>query len=213
MKYNDNFTDTVKGKNFSGNNTGKRNKSDFYQTPYSLTKLLVEKVFDDYVFKTDRILEPACGELAIVDVLKKYGYLNLFYFDKYPKRYFIKQKDFLELEGSYDVIITNPPFSLAKEFILKAKELKPYCFIMLLPLSYLHGKERYDLIYNNKDNFRLHYVYVFTRYPMLKDTVESDGTFETEVYAWFLWENGYNDNPIIDWLDNNNYVKRKRDKK
>ena len=33
----------MKGKNFSMNNTGKRKKSDFYETPYSLTRLLLEK--------------------------------------------------------------------------------------------------------------------------------------------------------------------------
>lgn len=32
----------IKGKNFSCNNTGKRKKSDFYETPYILTKKLIE---------------------------------------------------------------------------------------------------------------------------------------------------------------------------
>lgn len=34
----------MKGKNFSTNNSsGKRKKSDFYETPYSLTRLLLKK--------------------------------------------------------------------------------------------------------------------------------------------------------------------------
>lgn len=52
------------GKNFSCNNTGKRNKSDFYQTPYCLTDLLLTK--EQLV---GNVLEPACGYNAIVDRL------------------------------------------------------------------------------------------------------------------------------------------------
>lgn len=60
----------MKGKNFSTNNSsGKRKKSDFYETPYSLTRLLLEKEKLE-----GTVLEPACGELAIVKVLKENGY-------------------------------------------------------------------------------------------------------------------------------------------
>lgn len=33
----------TKGKNFSCNNTGKRKKSDFYETPYSITRQFLER--------------------------------------------------------------------------------------------------------------------------------------------------------------------------
>lgn len=55
------------GKNFSCNNSsGKRHASDFYQTPYSITDLLLER---EALVGT--VLEPACGELAIVSRLPK----------------------------------------------------------------------------------------------------------------------------------------------
>lgn len=47
----------MKGKNFSTNNTGKRKKSDFYETPYSLTWLLLE-----HEKLEGTILEPAMAE-------------------------------------------------------------------------------------------------------------------------------------------------------
>lgn len=61
-----------KGKNFSCNNLGQRKKSDFYETPYSLTRLLLEK--ED--FHGGNIIDPACGEGAILEVLRKNGYNN-----------------------------------------------------------------------------------------------------------------------------------------
>ena len=58
-----------KGKNFSANNcSGKRKKSDFYETPYTLTRHLLNVEDFDYSFT---ICEPACGDGAIVKVLKE----------------------------------------------------------------------------------------------------------------------------------------------
>lgn len=181
----------TKGKNFSCNNsTGKRNKSDFYQTPYSLTKLLLEK--EELV---GTVLEPACGQFAIVLMLPRVD-------DCYDI-----ERDFFKETRTFGTVITNPPFSLAKEFILKAKEVAENKIIFLLPLAYLHGKERYDLIYQDKE-FPLKKVYVFTRYPLLEDTIRADGKHKTGmmVYAWFVWERGYKGEPTISWLDNDKYV-------
>lgn len=59
----------MKGKNYSCNNkVEKRNKNDLYQTPHSLTrKLLNNEPFD---FELN-VLEPACGNNAIVKILKE----------------------------------------------------------------------------------------------------------------------------------------------
>jgi len=184
------------GKNFSANNLGQRKKSDFYETPYSMTwQLLERETFD----KTKKILEPSCGDGAILKVLRDIGY-NVVGKDLSLGNDFLKEKE------KYDTIITNPPFSLALEFILKAKEL---CnkLVLLLPLSYLHGKERYDKIYN--DNiFPLSKVYVFTRYPLLGEPLRNDGKYNTGmmVYGWFVWNKNHVGEPVIRWIDNNDYI-------
>ena len=61
---------TEKGKNFSANNTtDKRKQTDFYETPYSLTrKFLDVEEFD----KSLSVCEPACGKGAITKVLNEY---------------------------------------------------------------------------------------------------------------------------------------------
>jgi 23S rRNA G2445 N2-methylase RlmL len=108
----------------------------------------------------------------------------------------------------FDFIITNPPFSLAYEFIQKAKQIATHKFAFLLPLSYLHGKTRFDEIWSDR-NFPLSRIYVFVRYPMLGNKLRIDGKYKTGmmVYAWYVWDkNTINKEPIIKWIDNHKYV-------
>jgi len=194
------INDIPKGKNFSTNNvSGNRKKSDFYETPYSLTQQFLQA----HSFYGD-VLEPACGDGAIVKVLEENGY-NVTAFDV--------EVDFLKYNGTIDNIITNPPFSLAYEFILHAKKIATRQIAMLLPLSYLHGKKRYDNIYCDKD-FSLRAVYVYTRYPLLGEKLREDGKYKTGmmVYAWFVFDKEHSGPPEIHWLDNNEYVLNSKDK-
>lgn len=194
----------TKGKNFSSNNSsGKRKKSDFYETPYSMTiKFLNVEPFD----KNLKVCEPACGSGAISKILKENWNENT------VTEYDV-EKDFLTETGTYDYIITNPPFSLSYEFIEKAKQVATNKFAMLLPLSYLHGKKRYDDIFSS-GTYKLNKLYVYTRYPMLGDKLREDGKYKTGmmVYAWFVFVNGYTGLPTIDWIDNNCDVLSQKDK-
>ena len=196
----------AKGKNFSTNNaSGKRRKADLYETPYCLTRLLL-----DVVTLQGTVLEPACGNGAIVRILKTFGYQ--------VEAYDLSQgTDFLNETKTYGTIITNPPFSLSDEFIAKAKEVADE-FYFLLPLSYLHGKARYDTVYRDP-HYPLRAVYIFTRYPMLGDELRPDGKHRTGmmVYAWFHFQRrplGESFGPpTIHWLDNHQFVLGARLKK
>ena len=192
-----------KGKNFSANNaTGKRKKSDFYETPYTLTrKFLDVEDFD----KSLSVCEPACGGGAITRVLKEH-------WEDDKVTAYDKETNFLWEMGEYEYVITNPPFSIAFEFIQRAKLVAKSKFALLLPLSYLHGKKRFDEIYSDR-SYGLEKVYVFTRYPMLGEALREDGKYNTGmmVYAWYVWTNGYSGLPTVDWLDNNEDVLSKKD--
>ena len=197
------FASFKKGKNFSANNAkGQRKKSDFYETPYRITRHLLNRESFD---KRLRVCEPACGDGAMVKIFEEHWKLNKI------TAYDI-EKDFLTETGQYDYIITNPPFSLAYEFIQKAKQVATKKFALLLPLSYLHGKKRHDDIYSDRE-YGLKKVYVFTRYPMLGDDLREDGRYKTGmmVYAWYIFENGHTELPEIDWIDNNEDVIHKKD--
>ncbi|NBP56209.1 hypothetical protein EBU71_06695 [bacterium] len=192
------------GKNFSTNNaSGKRKASDFYETPYSITRHLLNVEKFNYDLS---VLEPAQGSGAIVKILSEnWQNTKITGYDI--------EKNFLTETEQYDYIITNPPFSIAFDFIQVAKRVAKNKFAMLLPLSYLHGKKRFDEVYSDR-NYGLKCVYVFTRYPMLGESLREDGKYNTGmmVYAWYIFENGYSDDPKIKWIDNNSDVLSKNDR-
>ena len=194
----------TKGKNFSCNNvSGKRNKNDFYETPYSMTKHLLEQVQFD---KSLSVLEPAAGNGAITKILSQYwSVYNITQYDI--------EKDFLTETNQFDYIITNPPFSIASEFILKAKQVATNKIAMLLPLNYLHGKNRFASIWQDKE-FPLASVNVFVSYAMLGLPLRDDGKITSGMitYAWFVWDKSYSGDPVIKWLNNTADIVTKDDK-
>jgi len=219
-----------KGKNFSGNTgtvKGTRNKSDFYQTPYSMTEQLLENEKFDY---NKTILDPACGDGAIARILDKYFKYTKYSDINYNNSFDMEYHDFINIDSFYifDYIICNPPYSLAFEFIQKAKEIAKEKFAMLLPLNYLHSQKRYEAKLFTDPEYPLTKIYVFTRYPLLTDSVREDGKYNTGmmVYMWAIWENiqyklskipddqygSCSPFPIIKWIDNNKYVLRKEKK-
>ena len=78
------------------------------------------------------------GESNITKVLKENGFKVI----NTSK----KEIDFLKDKANFefDVIITNPPYSLKNEFLKKCYEYKKP-FMLLLPLTALEGKERNKL--------------------------------------------------------------------
>lgn len=193
-----------KGKCYSMVDRGQRKKSDAYFTPYCLTRLFLDTKELDPSLST---LEPMCGEGAITKVLDEYNFDNVYSYD------IIEGCDFLNEETQYSQIITNPAFSIAYETILKCKEIATERFALLLPLSYLHGQQRYENIWLDK-GYPLKKVYVFTRYPMLGDPLRTDGKVRTgmAVFCWMVWEKNYNGASTIDWLNMNGYIVGKGDK-
>jgi hypothetical protein len=192
------------GKNFSLNNVSKKRKeNDFYETPFSMTEQLLKA---HYFGSFNSVLEPACGNGAIVKVLQTF-------FNEVHCYDITEGIDFFDEKQRYDYIITNPPYSSSFNWIKKCKEVATKKFALLLPLSYLHGKKRHDEIWMDK-TYPLTNVYVFTRYPMLGDKLRDDGKYRTgmQVYAWYIWDklqgttNKRKSITVVDWIDNNAYV-------
>jgi len=102
----------------------------------------------------------------------------------------------------FDNIITNPPFSLAKEFVERCLELTNDKLILLLKIQFLETKKRKELF----ENSPLKYIYVFSeRQSTLKDGLELNPLNNkpwstTLLLAWFIWEKGYEGEPIVRWL-------------
>ena len=133
-----------------------RQKNDFYPTPPEVTIALMD--FLD--LNSDlKVWEPACGNGAMSEVIKTYGHTVHSTDLRLDNGYGIGGMDFLNLpntlyKGLFDVIITNPPFNLAEEFILKALDKAPIV-AMVLKSQYWHAKKRVDLFRENTPAFIL----------------------------------------------------------
>lgn len=169
-----------------------RAKSDYYPTPPHATEALLKvETFDG------NILEPACGEGHISEVLLKNGY-DVISQDIEFSGYGVGGKDFLFFnDTTYDNIITNPPYKLAKEFVDVSLKIAKRKVCMLLKINFLEGVTRKEFLKNSP----LKYVYVFSKRISLTrhgNPMENKGMI---TYAWFVWEKGYDGEPIIRWVN------------
>jgi hypothetical protein len=189
----------MKNKDYSCKRTAKTKPSDLYETPYCLTReLLIKESFGQHVW------EPACGKGAIVKVLTEFNY-NSWFTDIQRK----KSQDFLGYNIYVDNknIITNPPYSLADEFVLHAKYLETNKFTFLLRMNYLNAQKRTKLkIFKN-----LKKVYTFNRMPDLSRPLRKDGKCYTgmQTYGWYVWEMGYEGSIELEIIDISKYIARK----
>ena len=184
--------------------TEEREENDFYATPPCATKALIKYCKENNINIFDRtILEPACGKGHITDVLIKEG-LDIIAFDIIDRGY-EHQKDKIDFfvyddDINYN-IITNPPYKFAKEFIEHSLDIvKPDSYVcMLLKITFLEGKSRYEMFKNNPP----YKVLIFSN----RVNCSKQGDFEKDSeyggavgYAWYIWKKGYKGKPEIDWL-------------
>lgn len=117
-----------------------RSNYDFYPTPADVTEALLKQLSGPLslgLFNT--IWEPAAGSGSISKVLEEHG-RKVISTDIQSGHDFLKD----DAPAEYDMIITNPPFSLADQFIRKAYSYgKPFAF--LLKCQFFHAKKRYKL--------------------------------------------------------------------
>lgn len=121
-------------------------------------------------------------------------------------------KDFFEVErGVYDNLITNPPWLIFSDAIKHAKKIIKNKIAMLLPIQFLTGKERYDIL--TDINFPLTKVYIFNRLLFFLSELRKDDKINVVNIgvAWFVWENIKVEkvSPVIEFIDIDPYVARR----
>jgi methylase of polypeptide subunit release factors len=135
-----------------------RREQDFYSTPEWCTKVLLDAYPLSWLgrFSPPVIVEPCAGSGAISKVIKQYypDCKLIQYEIRSEEEQNLKQYgelqiiDFLkvtEKNTNVNYVITNPPFSLAKEFIEHSHYLYPFAnIIMLLPLTLYGSAKRYN---------------------------------------------------------------------
>ncbi len=123
-----------------GNSQKGRRKNDFYATPSECTFSLAA-----YMNIPVRVWEPACGSGAISAVLSNLGH-EVTSTDLEDYNFGTSGINFLDRQTRLaDCVITNPPFSLAEDFIRKCRSLEVPTFAMLLKTQYWHAAKRLRL--------------------------------------------------------------------
>lgn len=172
-----------------------RAELDYYAThPEAVKALLRVETFSHFVW------EPACGGGHIAEVLKDAGY-DVLCSDIVNRGYEgTEVADFFKVKkANIRDIITNPPYSKARQFVEKALEMSSgfVKIAMLLKLTFLEGKARKTLF----EAYPPKTIYVFSSRVKCAKNGDFGSIGRSAVcYAWFIWEKGFKGNPQIKWI-------------
>lgn len=99
-----------------------------------------------------------------------------------------------------DWIITNPPFNIAVDFVLRAleKDMSTHGVAVLLRTNWVEGVDRHQRLFAKNPPSRIcQYV---GRVPIVRGRVDQKVSTAMP-YAWFLWEHGVDSGPpIVEWI-------------
>ncbi len=193
------------GKLAGGNPENGRVEHDFYATNPKAVYMLFDS-FNEITLSSVNILEPSVGQGHISKALHTLGANNIDCVDIVDRGVSdVIVTNYLDwvTQNKYDLIITNPPFSLAQEFVEKSFELinNQGFIVMFLQVQFLEGVKRAEFF----DKYHLKYVYVFRqRMATWNNGNELDPNGKrwatTMCHAWFIWQEGFVGEPIIRWL-------------
>lgn len=163
-----------------GNSTEGRVKDDFYGTPKEATHSIMQALrprLKEIEHRT--IHEPCCDEGAMGKVMIEYG-LKVLGTDINPRGYGY-QKDFQKIASNgKKPVITNPPFSLAEELIVRSLEIWESDFlVLLLKSTYFHAGERQALFERHKPTNIFALPWRLDFHNLGRPTMEC---------SWFVWD-------------------------
>lgn len=168
--------DSLQASRISGGNSARgRRQSDLYPTPPEATIALLQFL---NLPKNTTIWEPATGEGDMAGVLQAY-------FETVYTTDILDGTDFLKSSiDAADWIITNPPFSLAEDFIRRAAKIeKPFAF--LLKSQYWHASKRMALF----EDIPPSYILPLTWRPdfFFKERENGNGGSPLMDVMWCVW--------------------------
>ena len=185
----------------SNHSDTEREVNDYYATPPSAVEMLLK--LENF---SKSIMEPACGQGHIAEVLKSHGY-TVCATDLINRGYGVGGVDFFNINEPTDMdIITNPPYSMAKEFVEHAMEIVTdgHKVAMFLKLTFLEGQGRRELFRKYPPKI----VYVSTA----RIGCANNGEFKKDkkgnlkadsavAYCWYVWQKGFNGAPTLKWFN------------
>ena len=167
-----------------------RKSYDFYSTPIDCIKTLLNNI--DLSSYGNDVIEPSAGNGNICKVFKEYYpnkdltavELREEEFDKLRQLNLddVIINSYYNIREKFDIIIGNPPYSEAQEFIEHSFELlkENGILIFLLRTNFLESKKRYEFW----RKYPLSRLYTLSKRP----SFTGKGTDATS-YSWFIWDN------------------------
>lgn len=187
------------------NRKGPSDTHDAYQTPKWAVRQCLEHIVLKYCITTPRtILEPSAGRGNVVDGARLfYPEAKIFAIDKYvsgewENADFSTTMDFLDADDGnvkreFDLVIGNPPYSLAQEFIELSCSMG-HVVIFLLRIAFMASGKRAEFWERHPPSG----VWVHPNRPSFSNR----GTDSAD-YAWFVWQPTEpidHRKPMIYWL-------------
>lgn len=155
-----------------------RQAEDFYPSPPDVTHALLT-VEGDRLTSFPQISEPACGDGAISKVLEEAG-MKVQSSDLIDRGFGEVGLDFLATDSLQSrAVVTNPPFSLAREFIRHSLvDLQVDYLALFLQATFFQSAVNASLFEAHPPSA----IYPLTWVPKFR----SDGNFIK--FAWFVWD-------------------------
>lgn len=180
----------------SNHTEDEREINDYYATDPKAAELLLQlETF------SNNIWECSAGEGHLSKIFEVHKY-NVKSTDLIDRGFCEGGIDFLssEITKWNGDIITNPPYSLALDFILKALDIIPEGnkVAMFLKIQFLEGKRRKKLFLENPPQT----VYVSSsRLLCAKNGKFRKGESSAVAYGWFIWKKGFKGTTSLKWFN------------
>lgn len=164
---------------------GKESLDDFPTPPWA-TRAFIEHVIGGRPSANGlSALEPACGRGFMSSVLEEY-FATVKSSDLHDYGYG-GVSNFLESDyedKSFDWVITNPPFKLAEDFIMRGLSIARVGVAMLTRTVFIESIGRYERIFSVRPpNIFAQYA---ERVPMVRGRLDKTASTATG-YGWLLW--------------------------
>lgn len=179
-------------------NAAERHVSDYYVTPvYEVERFLIAlNNVDKSVMECNSILDCSAGGDSVNNVMSYPTAIHnltgkvidtIDIREDSPSLY---KGDYLKFDckENYDMVISNPPFNLALEFIQKALDdvKEGGWVIMLLRLNFLEGISRKEVLW---DNIMPKYIFVHSK----RMSFTGDGKTDSIAYAHYVFKKDHKD--------------------
>lgn len=193
----------------SNHTNHERGDNDYYATqPIAIDKLASKFDIPHVVW------EPSCGgghlskrleelghNVVSTDlVFRGYGFGGVNFFDVGTELY--KSKWPFDVLGNDYCILTNPPYKVAKDYVLHALDLvkEGQYVIMFLKTTFLEGKARYQELFKNQPP-----ELILQSIERIQCVRNGDFTNAFKgggalAYAWYIFKKGFHGKTTIDWI-------------